>query len=123
MISKLNKNFLIKNIKKTTNINPINSSYIRPLAYFNKGGIGVSTKKKHPIKIIITCIKIKKYINSEKIYIKINKFIRINPKSTICDAKISGNYINSLLATNECKKTKYHESILLNSEGFITEGT
>lgn len=53
---------------------------------------------------------------------QISEFARISEKSTICDAKISGHYVNSLLATTVAKKNGFDEALLLDHSRNIAEG-
>lgn len=45
-----------------------------------------------------------KYIAVDKVYINVSKYIRIHPRSSVCDAKIGG-YMNSILASRETLDT------------------
>ncbi|WP_208123361.1 aminotransferase class IV, partial [Facilibium subflavum] len=47
--------------------------------------------------------------------------IRIHPQSTVCDAKLSGTYVNCILASGETRGTHYHESVMLDVDGNIAE--
>ena len=49
--------------------------------------------------------------------------MRIHPKSMISDAKISGHYVNSVIADIEIDKSGYDEALLLDYEGNIAEGS
>ena len=99
------------------------SCYIRPLAYFAEGGVSVLPAADHPIDITIYCIPMGRYMAAESVHIKVSKYIRIHPQSTVCDAKISGHYVNSILASRETIGTHYHESLLLDLDGNVAEGS
>lgn len=98
------------------------SCYIRPLAYYAEGGVSVLPAKNHPIDIVMYCIDMGRYMAADKVDIKVSKYIRIHPKATVCDAKIGGNYVNSILASRETLGTHYHESLLLDVNGNVAEG-
>jgi branched-chain amino acid aminotransferase len=51
----------------------------------------------------------------------ISNYQRPNPKSTPIQAKVSGHYVNSILATTEAKARGYDEAILLDQENFLAE--
>ncbi len=53
---------------------------------------------------------------------QISDFRRISEKSTVCDAKISGHYVNSLLATSKAKVNGFDEALLLDHQDNIAEG-
>lgn len=59
---------------------------------------------------------------ADKVYIKVSKYIRIHLRSSVCDAKIGGHYVNSILASKETLDTHYYESLLLDADGFVAEG-
>ncbi len=46
-----------------------------------------------------------KYMAADKVYIKVSKYIRIHSRSSVCDAKIGGHYVNSILAFRETLDT------------------
>jgi branched-chain amino acid aminotransferase len=107
---------IVKNSSQT-------SCYIRPLAYFAEGGIGVLPSAEHPVDIAIYCTPMGRYMAAEAVHIKVSKYIRIHPQSTVCDAKISGHYVNSILASRETIGTHYNESLLLDLDGNVAEGS
>ncbi|ASG68969.1 branched-chain amino acid aminotransferase [Francisella halioticida] len=98
------------------------SCYIRPLAYYAEGTVSVLPAKDHPVDIAICCIEMGRYMSADEVDIKVSKYIRIHPDSTICDAKIGGNYVNSILASRETLGTHYHEALLLDVNGNVAEG-
>ncbi len=101
----------------------LKACYIRPLAYYGEGPVSVLPSKDLLVNIVIYCVPMGRYMASEAVDIKISKYIRIHPKSTISDAKISGHYVNSILASRETIGTHYHESLLLDLDGNVAEGS
>ena len=95
--------------------------YIRPLAYYGSGQMGLRPGKATR-EIIIAAWPWGAYLPYESIDVKVSSYIRIHPKSTIADAKICGHYVNSILPVLELTDTKYHEALLLDADGFIAEG-
>ncbi|MBD5784333.1 aminotransferase class IV, partial [Francisella tularensis] len=79
-------------------------------------------EKDHPFDITILCIDMGKYMAAYKVDIKVSKYIRIHPRSTVGDAKIGGHYVKSILDSRETLGTHYHESLLLDAYGFVAEG-
>ncbi|WP_116964870.1 branched-chain amino acid transaminase [Fastidiosibacter lacustris] len=106
----------------TVRKNTYDACYIRPLAYYGEGGVGVLPKEDHPIEVIIACLPMGRYLTADSVDVLVSKYIRIHPDSTICDAKIAGHYVNSMLATMERRGTHYHEVLLLDVNGNVTEG-
>jgi len=113
---------LCQAVIKTVKASGLESCYIRPLAYYAEGPVSVLPKEGHPVDITIYCLEMGKYMAADKVDIKVSKYIRIHPKSTVCDAKIGGHYVNSILASRETIDTHYHEALLLDMDGNVAEG-
>ena len=101
--------------------NKLEHGYIRPLAFYGYGVMGLNPRNS-PTEIMISCWPWGSYLPVEQADIKVSKYIRIHPRSTVPDAKICGHYVNSILAVLEIKGTRYHEALFLDSDGVITEG-
>ena len=52
----------------------------------------------------------------------ISSYCRPHPRSTQIEAKVCGNYVNSILASSEAKFKGFDEALLLDSDGFLAEG-
>jgi branched-chain amino acid aminotransferase len=57
------------------------------------------------------------------IRIKVSSFTRHHVNITMCRAKANGNYMNSMLALKEALSCGYDEALLLDSEGYVMEGS
>jgi branched-chain amino acid aminotransferase len=101
--------------------NELEHCYIRPLAFYGYGKMGLNPAGAPP-RLIIACWPWGAYLPHEMVDIKVSSYIRIHPKSTIADAKISGHYVNSILAVRELIGTPYHEALFLDTDGNIAEG-
>lgn len=101
--------------------NKLEQGYIRPLAYFGYGVMGLNPRNA-PVEIAIACWPWGAYLPHEMVDIKTSSYIRIHPRSTVADAKICGHYVNSILAVQELKGTKYHEALFLDADCNIAEG-
>lgn len=101
--------------------NKIDQGYIRPIVYYGYGIMGLNPSKA-PVNYGIACWAWGAYLPHEMVDVKISKYIRIHPKSTVADAKICGNYVNSILAVLELKDSHYHEALLLDADGNVAEG-
>lgn len=102
--------------------NGIEEAYLRPLAYYGYGSMKVVPTSDLPVDVIIACWPWADYLAAEAVDIAISPYIRIHPKSTVADAKISGHYVNSILAGLAIRNTHYHEALLLDSNGYVAEG-
>lgn len=101
--------------------NKLEQGYIRPLAYYGYGVMGLKPFGA-PVEVMIACWPWGAYLAHDAVDVKISKYIRIHERSTVVDAKICGHYVNSMLASIELKGSKYHEALLLDSHGRIAEG-
>lgn len=115
------KEEIIAAIKEVVSINKLESGYIRPLAFYGYGKLGVNPIG-NPVSLVIACWTWDAYFAHASIDIKTSSYIRIHPNSTVVDAKLCGHYVNSILAVLELQGTHYHEAIFLDSQGYITEG-
>ena len=103
--------------------NRFSSCYIRPFAFYNdtRLGLGVEGKK---TSVSVMAVPMGSYFgNKEKgIKCKISSWHRINSLILPPNAKLSGNYANSILASIEAKKTGADEAIMLSTDGWVSEG-
>lgn len=105
----------------TLRANKLEEGYVRPLAIHGYGVMGVNPRNS-PVQLIIACWPWGAYLPVEAANIKVSRFIRIHPDSTVADAKICGHYVNSIMAILELRGTKYDEALFLDSNGNIAEG-
>ncbi|MBI2547045.1 MAG: branched-chain amino acid transaminase [Candidatus Aenigmarchaeota archaeon] len=114
------KNQLKNSIKKLIKKNKIGDGYIRPLAYYGYGDVGVFPRNVHVNTAIITVPW--EHYYSKDLRVMTSKYERHSEKSTVFGAKISGNYANSVLAMHEARKKGYDEALMLDNEGYVAEG-
>ena len=101
--------------------NEVKSGYIRPLAFYGYGKMGLNPVGAE-VNVIVAAWPWGSYLGGKPIRVKVSKYIRIHPQSVIADAKVSGHYVNSILASLEMQKEGYDEALLLDFEGNIAEG-
>ena len=101
--------------------NGLKQGYIRPIIYYGYGKMGLNPVGA-PIEVVLACWPWGAYLPYDMIDVKISSYIRIHPKSTVSDAKLTGHYVNSILAVQELIGTDYHEAMLLDYKGNIAEG-
>jgi branched-chain amino acid aminotransferase len=104
--------------------NELASGYIRPFAFYNEAGIGLSTKGKK-ISVFVAAVPFGAYYGKGEetgIRCKVSSWHRINSAILPPEAKASGNYINSILASTEAKNSGFDEAILTSVEGYVAEG-
>ena len=113
-------------IIKTVKTSGLKECYIRPLAYYGYGTMGL-TPTLNKVDVSIACWKWKmgeskagKFSGAK---CKISKWIRIDSKSQPMQAKSAANYSNAALARMEALNAGYDEAIMLNNKGHVAEGS
>ena len=112
------KNAIINLCKK----NKIKTScYIRPFYFVGQYGINLHVTKKAPTHTVVFCFPFGDLFNKNGITACISKWKKFNDSSTPTQAKMGGNYLNSILATQDAKKRKFDEAILLDKDNKVSE--
>ena len=113
-------------IIETVRVNKLDACYIRPLVYIGYGAMGVYPGN-NPIKLAIAAWKWGTYLGDDAlangIRACVSSFTRHHVNVSMTRGKISGYYVNSILAKQEAKADGYDEAILLDTEGYVSEGT
>lgn len=116
---------LVEAVKETIRANNLKSCYIRPIAYRGYGEMGLYPMKA-PIDVSIAVWPWGTYLGEEGIKhgvrAKISSYQRISPNVLPPAAKATGQYINSILAKLEVTEIGYDEAIMLDHQGFVSEG-
>jgi len=106
--------------------NNLKSGYIRPMAFYGAEEMGISAKALST-NMIVAAWSWGAYMGQEALELGINvktsSFSRHHINSTMCKAKANGNYMNSILAHQEATADGYDEALLLDTQGFVAEGT
>ncbi|MDI6602891.1 MAG: branched-chain amino acid transaminase [Patescibacteria group bacterium] len=109
-------------ILETIKINELKECYIRPIAFFGYGKMGLNPIGA-PVNLAIAVWPWGAYLDEEKpVAVKVSKYRRLDPQSIVSEAKICGYYINSIFATLEAQKAGFNEALLLDSQGYVAEG-
>ena len=104
----------------------LKDAYIRPLLYLNdeRLGLDIVGMKSH---LMISCWEWPTYFGAEAIEqgidVMISSFTRQFPNSLMTKSKISGGYVNGVMAHDQAKNNGYQEAILLDTNGFVAEGS
>ena len=105
--------------------NKLESCYIRPIGFYGSEKMGVSPKGA-TVHISIAAWPWGAYLGSEGIEkgirVKTSSYSRHHVNVTMCRAKYSGTYANSILANQEAIDDGYDEALLLDVDGFVAEG-
>ncbi len=115
-----------KGIKSLIIANRIEECYIRPIVYYGSDEVGVNPKG-NKVHVAVAVWPWLPYLGEDGlkkgVRCKISSWARIDQRSLPTMAKAAANYANSILARTEAQKLGYDEAILLNTNGFVTEGT
>ena len=113
-------------IINTVKASKLKQCYIRPLAYYGYGTMGL-TPTNNKVDVSISCWEWKmgesKAGKFSGARCKISKWIRIDSKSQPMQAKSAANYSNAALARMEALNAGYDEAIMLNNKGHVAEGS
>lgn len=106
--------------------NQLTSAYIRPLSFYGSEGMGLRADglKTH---VFVAAWQWGAYLGKEGlekgIRIRTSSYTRHHVNITMCKAKATGNYMNSMLALQEALSCGYDEALLLDPEGYVAEGS
>ena len=113
-------------IVETVRVNKLDACYIRPLVYIGDGSMGVYPGD-NPVRLAIAAWKWGSYLGEDAlangIRARVSSFTRHHVNVSMTRGKISGYYVNSIFAKCEAKADGYDEAILLDPEGYVSEGT
>jgi len=106
-------------------VNGLASCYIRPIAFYGYGGLGVAPAQ-NPVTTSIMSWPWGAYLGDDSqeqgITAKISTWERVGPNVIPHTAKATGIYLNSMLATMEAQRSGYQEAILLAGDGTVADG-
>jgi branched-chain amino acid aminotransferase len=105
--------------------NKLESCYIRPIAFFGSEKMGISTRGAS-VHVSIAAWPWGAYLGEDGlkrgIRVKTSSYSRHHVNVSMCRAKYSGTYANSILANMEATENGYDEALLLDVDGFVAEG-
>lgn len=111
--------------KEVVRANALKSCYLRPIAWIGSEKLGVSPRG-NTIHLAIAAWPWGAYLGEEGlakgIRVKTSSFTRHHVNVSLVRAKASGYYINSILANQEVTTHGYDEALLLDTEGYVSEG-
>lgn len=106
--------------------NQLNSAYIRPVCFYGSEGMGLRADNLQ-VHAAIAAWEWGSYLGTDSIErgirVRTSSFTRHHVNITMCKAKANGNYMNSMLALHEALSCGYDEAMLLDSEGYVAEGS
>jgi len=112
--------------KEVVRANKLDECYIRPIAFYGSEKMGVSPKGVR-VHVAIAAWPWGAYLGADAIEqgirVKTSSFARHHVNVSMCRAKYSGTYANSILANLEATEHGYDEGLLLDVDGFVAEGS
>ena len=99
--------------------NGLQDAYIRPLVY---APANMSFIKNNTSHIVIAVWEMAPFLGDKLLKVMTSSFQRPNPKGFKIEAKATGHYVNSILASQEAKTNGYDEALLNDMNGFVAEG-
>jgi len=105
--------------------NGLPSCYVRPVAFYGYGELGVAATG-NPVDVVIISFPWGAYLGEEGqrtgISTMVSSWQRIGPNVIPHVAKATGIYLNSMLATTEARRAGYDEAIMLSHDGYVADG-
>ena len=117
---------LVQATHDVVNANGLPESYIRPIAFYGYGSLGVPPRD-NPVYVAIMSWPWGTYLGDEAmkkgISAKISSWRRVGANTIPHAAKATGVYLNSMLAVLEASRAGYEEAILLTEDGYVGDGS
>ena len=111
--------------KEVVLLNELKESYIRPMCFYGSEGLGIRFDNLS-VHTIVAAWEWPSYMDPEAqekgISVKVSSFRR-QARNEVANAKINGNYVQSTVALNEALEQGFEETLLLDSDGFVAEGS
>ncbi len=106
--------------------NKLETGYLRPMAFYGSEGMGIRADNLK-VHVIVASWEWGTYLGEESlrsgIRVQVSSYTRHHVNVAMCRAKANGHYINSMLALQEAVDNGYDEALLLDTNGFVMEGS
>lgn len=116
---------LVRACVDTVKTNRLKSCYIRPIAFLGEGEMGLAAS--NPVRVAIAAWGWGSYLGEHGlergIRLKTSSFQRFHVNTFMTKAKVVGHYVNSIMASQEVRSMGFDEALLLDSSGFVSEGS
>jgi len=123
---KFNREQISQACVETLRVNGMVEGYIRPMIFLGEGAMGIYAPN-NPVRASVIAWQWGAYLGEEAlkkgIRCKISSFARHHINISLAKAKMTGQYSNSVIAKREAKFGGYDEAILLDSSGYVSEGS
>ena len=116
---------LVESCLSLIRANKMDQGYLRPLAFMGDGAMGLGAI--NPVRVGIMAWDWGSYLGEEGIQkgirAKVSSFTRMGVNTNLLRGKITGQYVNSVLAKREAKLAGYDEAIMLDAHGWVAEAS
>jgi branched-chain amino acid aminotransferase len=113
-------------IREVVRTNEYRECYIRPIVYLGAEPLGIALRG-NSVRIAIAAWPWSACLGTEAqhggIRVKTSSFSRHHVNSVTIHAKVSGHYVNSVLANQEALRDGYDEALMLDTQGYAAEGS
>lgn len=100
--------------------NGLKDAYIRPLLFMGENMVLQKMDDSH---LFMCAWEWGKYLGSQLLNVMVSSYERPNPRAVPVEAKVTGHYTNSILATTEAKAKGFDEALLLDENGSVAEAS
>ncbi len=100
--------------------NKLQDAYIRPLVYTDEK-LGLQAESK--CNLFLCAWDWSQYFAAGELNMKVSPYCRPDPRSCHVDAKVSGHYVNSILAMKDAHQDGFDDALLLDQKGFVAEAS
>jgi len=112
---------------ETCRVNSFEECYVRPIVFVGDEALGVFPGENPTLNVAVLTWEWGSYLGDRGIKegakLKISTYVRPHPNSVMTKGKITGQYITGVMAKQEAKQQGFDEALLLDTEGFLAEGS
>lgn len=117
---------LVKATKEVLTVNELSAGYIRPIVFYGTGSMGLNPAGAE-VRTVVAAWEWGAYLGEEGIRngirVAVSSWRRFGSDSMMPNAKVTGGYVNSVMAKTEALRAGYDEALMLNADGLIAEGS
>lgn len=118
---------LVQGALEACKANGFEECYVRPIAFIGDGPLGVFPGANPVIEVAILVWEWGSYLGDKGINegakLKTSTYVRPHVNSAMTKGKITAGYITGVIAKREAIQQGYDEALMLDTEGYMTEGT
>ena len=105
----------------TLRANRHRDAYIRPLLWFNAGGLGLDVECLTE-RLMVATLPWTSHLGGHRVRLTVSP-LRRNAAKALPPLKLCGNYVNSILAKREATQRGFGEALFVDDEGWVVECT